>query len=170
MKRKLAIVITGLALMLNSITRHQSQNFQKKENLENKVTQKIILQEKNGAIKTQPQKIIAKEFEKYFSEAKVYKKQKSINGIRIYAFDENIKDFLGGKKHGIKDYFSFDKNTLIFSGSSSQDMFLKIELDKNNPYIKMEEGDELIFHCRGNSQIILENRDSEGLIPKIIIN
>ena len=91
-----------------------------------------------------------------------------INGVKVYNLKSSkskpINIFFDGKHHDER-YVSFGEQNLIMKdlGSEGELGFLK-----NNPYLKIEDGDYVSMTPMHGSEIEITNRDAKGLIPKVI--
>jgi len=98
-------------------------------------------------------------------------KEFSLIGLNIITGEmpkENEVDlFFDGKKHE-GNYISLGGKNLMVSSQTKGDG-PKIEFKEDNPYLKIEEGDLVQMQPIGDSQIEIKNRDSEKLIPQVVV-
>ncbi|MFB6246455.1 MAG: hypothetical protein ABEI74_02620 [Candidatus Pacearchaeota archaeon] len=100
----------------------------------------------------------------------------SMNGVKVkprysYAedFDEEawrknrINVFFDGDAHS-GEYFSFGEKNFVMSGGS---LGIVANFGRENPYLNIEEGDNFEVTELKNSELKIENRRDEGLVPKL---
>ncbi|MBI2135485.1 hypothetical protein HYU06_00245, partial [Candidatus Woesearchaeota archaeon] len=86
--------------------------------------------------------------------------------------DIEIALFLDGEKHPeIRTaYLSVDaENKKLFFHTTRQRTTIKLELSKDNPFIKLEDTDTIDFSVGDRINIGIQNRDAENLIPLILL-
>lgn len=64
---------------------------------------------------------------------------------------------------------SFNDNRLVVSAPNDKDGAV-VNLEEDNPYVEVEEGDSLVIQPSKGSKIEIENRDDEEMIPKVTTN
>lgn len=91
-----------------------------------------------------------------------------INGIEVDNTEssESLKVFFDGKEHS-GDYISLDldnKKLILESFLGGSVMNFR----EDNPFIQIDKGDHFVVQPLSNSKIEIQNRDSLGLIPKVM--
>ena len=87
-------------------------------------------------------------------------KETVIDDLKINSKDSTDIYFDGKEHEG--NIISFGEKNLIIQGEQ------EIKFLKNNPYIKIEEGDSVNMQPYYGSSIKIQNRDAQGLIPKVM--
>ncbi len=92
----------------------------------------------------------------------------SINSVVIRNLDNNgitgvVLD--GGQGTGESVSLDFERNSIVFS--SNEDGNSEIILNVGNPFIEIDQSDWFSLIGRADSIISIENRDEDGLVPKI---
>ena len=97
-----------------------------------------------------------------------------INGVEIRESEskryssklfQEVDVFFDGREHE-GDYISFDlsNRNLILSSEGGKPV---IVFKESNPFVKIDKGDNVGMLALPNSKIEIQNRDNEGLVPKI---
>ena len=92
----------------------------------------------------------------------------TINGVKIENYNptfgaKNTDVYFDGKEHE-GTYVSFGEKTFIASSKGGEGV---IGFEESNPYLKIDKGDYVAMELKLDSSVKIENRDSQGLIPKV---
>lgn len=83
---------------------------------------------------------------------------------------ETLNLFFDGKnaeKHE-GSYVSFGDKKLIYEGNKDKGQSSrKLSFNRDNPYVKIEEGDNFAMNVIGNSELSIKSRRDKGLVPEI---
>ena len=94
--------------------------------------------------------------------------KKIINGVEIILASEKTNIFFDGQKHK-GSYTSFGDTNLIISSNGNSDTQIKFE--KGNRYLTIDEereGEDYVgMNTHQGGEIEIQNRDSQGLIPRV---
>jgi len=114
----------------------------------------------------------AKEWNILFEDNKIknvnlkgYEKDFTINNVAITSTGEETNIFFDGKEHD-GSYVSFGEKNLI--SKTIDEKSIQLYFYPDNSYLKIEKNDYTSFVINKNSELIIENRDNLGLIPKVI--
>jgi len=88
-----------------------------------------------------------------------------INGVEISSKKLNTNVFFDGQRHE-GDYVSFGDNNFIIHFNKVESPIVNFK--QNNPYLKIDEGDYVAMKSLPGSEIEIQNRDTLGLIPRVI--
>jgi len=94
-----------------------------------------------------------------------------INGVQVGKRKADFSVFFDGERHPDepfeRGYISFGKDNLVVRNANAG-KWQFINFSENNPYAKIDEGDILSLFLSFGSEASIQNRDSEGLIPKVV--